>query len=337
VAALDENRRRAEVLVGYLRGQEAAKVAARAARWLEAHVGRALGPGPGRTGRPTGNSPRAGTSLVPDQRAGEFRQIARWALLEPDPEVVRLVDGGRSRREVLLRIASRTPVPSTNGRRRAVVAQAEEEEEGPLCWRPLDGAARVDNADFRDYLPSMPSRTVDLIITDPPYARDSLHLVRSLAAEARRLLTPNGLLLMWSGKVHLDEAMDALGEHLRYGWTFALLLPGVNNRIVSRRMSDQWKPVLAYSSGSFPQVWPWGGDVLTSPNAQQGDLAWAQSVEPAQELIERFTAPNALVLDPMCGTGAFGEAALACGRRFLGVEVAADRAEAAMGRLALPA
>ena len=39
------------------------------------------------------------------------------------------------------------------------------------------------------------------------------------------------------------------------------------------------------------------------------------------DVIERFTAAGSLVLDPFCGAGTTGVAALAVGRRFVGIDI----------------
>lgn len=41
--------------------------------------------------------------------------------------------------------------------------------------------------------------SVDLIFTDPPYARKSLYLYEQLAAESMRLLKPGGFVLAMTG------------------------------------------------------------------------------------------------------------------------------------------
>lgn len=64
-----------------------------------------------------------------------------------------------------------------------------------------------------------------------------------------------------------------------------------------------------------------------------------QRVHPTQkplalmrELIEAFTAEGELILDPFCGSGTTGVAALQLGRRFIGIEIDSEHARTATRR-----
>lgn len=52
------------------------------------------------------------------------------------------------------------------------------------------------------------------------------------------------------------------------------------------------------------------------------------------DLLEDFTDPDDIVLDPFCGSGTTGVAAVKLGRRFIGVELDEAHAESARGRIA---
>jgi site-specific DNA-methyltransferase (adenine-specific) len=56
-------------------------------------------------------------------------------------------------------------------------------------------------------------------------------------------------------------------------------------------------------------------------------------VSALQPLIEAFCPPGGLVLDPFAGSGSTGEAALRCGRRFVGIELDPTYHAAAVERL----
>lgn len=187
------------------------------------------------------------------------------------------------------------------------------------------------HGDFRDRLESMEDGSVDLIVTDPPYPKEDLPLYSDLAKVAARLLGPRGIAFVWTGQIYLPEVIDRLSEHLRYGWTFALLLPGSGARIMGRHIVQGWKPVLAFTVGTWPSG-EWGDDVLVSPAVDKTDYEWQQNAAPARRLIERYSPPDGLVVDPFLGVGSFGAAAVEAGRRFVGVELDAERFAVARDR-----
>lgn len=191
---------------------------------------------------------------------------------------------------------------------------------------------RLWHGDFRDRLTELDAGTVDLIVTDPPYPKDDLPLYSDLGKTAASLLGPRGILFVWTGQIFLPEVIDRLREHLTYGWTFALQLPGSGSRIMGRHIIQAWKPVLAFTVGTWPSG-EWGDDWLVSPAREKTDYDWQQNGAPAQRLIERYSAPDALIVDPFLGVGSFGAATLAAGRRFVGVELDAGRFEQANERL----
>jgi len=201
-----------------------------------------------------------------------------------------------------------------------------------LAGDTTKGDISVLHGDFRDRLYNLPDGSVDLIITDPPYPEEFLPLWTDLAEQAARLLGPRGILFAWSGKIFLPEVMNRLGSHLTYGWVFKLDLPGANSRIMGRHLRQTWKPVLAYTTGTWPSN-EWGDDSLVSPQVSKDDYEWEQNPDPARELIERYSPAGGLVVDPFLGVGTFGEAARDLGRRFIGVELDAERTVTATERI----
>lgn len=189
------------------------------------------------------------------------------------------------------------------------------------------------HGDFRDRLTALEPGSVDLIVTDPPYPKEDLPLWHDLGEIAGKLLAPRGILFAWSGQLFLPEVIrlvEAAG--MTYGWTFALQLPGSGSRILGRHIIQAWKPVLGFSTGTWPSG-EWGDDWLISPEPVKTDYEWQQNGAPAQRLIERYCPPGGLVVDPFMGIGTFGQAARAVGRRFVGVELDARRFQTAQENL----
>ena len=173
-------------------------------------------------------------------------------------------------------------------------------------------------ADFRGV--HLAPNSVDLIFTDPPYDEESLSLWDDLSLYASHILKPSGLLVAYTGHAFLPRAMSALGTWLDYHWTIATVYAKGDLRFWSKRVWNSWKPLLVYANGQ-PDT-DWFCDLLTADGADDKALHdWQQPLHEAAQVIERFTKPGDLVLDPMCGAGTIPIAAAQLGRRAVGIEV----------------
>ena len=208
------------------------------------------------------------------------------------------------------------------------------------------GSLTLLHGDCNERLLELEAGSVDLILTDPPYPKDELPRWTDLGRLAKRLLGPRGILFAWSGQLWLPEVFDRLRglepdedgnwrrtwEGLNYGWTWLLRLPGSHSRVPARHIMQAWKPILAFTAGTWPAL-EWYDDELVSPKPQKGEYEWSQNLEPARILIERYAPAGGLILDPFLGVGSFGAAAAGKGLRFVGVELDAERFEAARRNL----
>ena len=77
------------------------------------------------------------------------------------------------------------------------------------------------------------------------------------------------------------------------------------------------------------------GDVVRSEGNDKRFHHWGQSESGMAALVERFTRPGDLVLDPFCGGGTTGVVALALNRRFVGIDINPDCIEQTKARLLL--
>jgi len=251
--------------------------------------------------------------------AGQWKQLAdNWAWLWPE-RIAPAENPARVTRAACLRYVAERTAPT--------------DVDLPADWQSGDGHIRLLAGDFRERLGELPDDSVSLILTDPPYPNEALPLWSDLAKHAERILSPQGYMLSMSGKIHLDEVMGRLSEHLKYRWIFNWPLPGSNSRIMAYNIRQTWKPVLCYTTGSFYRRDPLPDTIPTS-SPEKGLDDWQQQAHPARWLIERLSPPDGLVVDPFLGTGSFGVAALLAGRRFIGVELRPDRFQAATERLA---
>jgi site-specific DNA-methyltransferase (adenine-specific) len=191
--------------------------------------------------------------------------------------------------------------------------------------------------DFRTVLEDLDPGSVDFVFTDPPYSRDGMPLYSDLGRLAARVLRPGGLLIAYSGHAHLPAVLDALGEHLAYQWTCAIVYRDGHAALPWRHLRVGWKPLVLFARPPV-SAGPWCSDTVVSDAASAAKTlhAWQQSPDPARYYIRRLTEPGALVCDPFVGAGTTAVVALALGRRFVGAEldpetyaVARQRIEAA--------
>lgn len=221
--------------------------------------------------------------------------------------------------------------------RREAERKEQEARQTVMADVPVDASGEgwsLLHGDFRERLESIPDGTVDLILTDPPYPREFLHLWGDLAKHAARVLAPQGVLVGMTGQIMLPEVLELLGRHLHYGWCYCQPLPGANSRIMARHTLQAWKPWVAYSNGPWPSGRiDWHEDMLEPSERTKSVFRWEQDGGPAGYLIEVLSPKGGSVLDPFAGSGAYGVEALRRDRKFIGCEMDADRFSKASERL----
>ncbi len=196
----------------------------------------------------------------------------------------------------------------------------------------VDGRIKLHHGEFQDELDYVDSGSVDLILTDPPYLAHHVPLYAELAAFAARVLKPGGLLVAYSGQYHLPAVMEHLATHLRYVWTGALVMPGLNVQVRPRGVFTITKPVLMYSNGEYHPPF-WFRDTFISTAHEKDAHDWQQPIDASRFFIEQLSRPDWLVCDPFLGAGTNAVAALERGRRFIGCDVDAAAVAATLERL----
>lgn len=202
--------------------------------------------------------------------------------------------------------------------REIVMAPVVVDASGP-GWRLLSG-------DFRDRLMELPAGCVDLIITDPPYPNEFLPLYGDLSKVAQHLLTDDGICVVMTGQIHLDEVMQLMAQHLNYGWMYCQPLIGANSRILARQIMQSWKPWVAFTKNKWPSGRiDWHPDMLAQGARNKDQYRWQQDATPAEMLAIELCPEGGTICDPFMGVGTYGTMALKVGRQFVGVEMDAER------------
>ena len=238
----------------------------------------------------------------------------------------------------------------------------------------LEGRSRwcVVTGDALDIIPSLPAGCVGAVITDPPYSsggqfrgdRTRKTLEKYVQSDSSQQYTGSDFsgdnrdqrsflawCALWLSACH-SAAMPGAVLSCFIDWR---QLPVMTDAIqcggwVWRNLATWWKPGVRMQRGRFSgsaeyvvygsRGVPMDGlsspqNVLSCPTMASDDrehiaekpievVKWAMSVAVA----------DALILDPFCGSGTTGVAAIKTGRRFIGIEIDPGYADIARRRIA---
>ena len=190
---------------------------------------------------------------------------------------------------------------------------------------------------FEELSQELPDESIDHIVTDPPYPYKFIELWSTLGEVASRVLRPGGFCVALSPHYHLPECIKRVGEHLSYYWLCVLEQPGTTNKVMNRDIIARFKPILVYYKPEMPKIKTLVKDVFVSPEPEKtgkNKQQWEQSLPAFKDIIEAFTEPKQLILDPFAGYGTTLLAAKETKRRCLGYEIDEDNYKNAFERLA---
>src|SRR5271166_3117778 len=131
-----------------------------------------------------------------------------------------------------------------------------EQDGRELTRLKAESASRVSHkykircCDMRDL--TLPAGSVDAVITDPPYAHESLHLYEWLAEKSLVWLKPGGLLFAMAGGCFIPEVLNRLTiDGLTFHWMFCWSFGDRITQIHPRHVITRWKPVIAMVKGTY--------------------------------------------------------------------------------------
>jgi len=175
---------------------------------------------------------------------------------------------------------------------------------------------------------------VDVIITDPPYPYEFIECWDKLSKVADHVLKPGGLCIAMSGQLYLPEVMERMSKHLVYYWTLGLLGFGPKQIVHPVNVQCGWKPILVYQKAPKKKSSYAIYDMIeTAERPEKSDHEWQQSLSIYETLVERFSEPGQVVLDPFAGAGTTLLACKNLKRKCIGVELNKDMETVIKGRL----
>lgn len=176
--------------------------------------------------------------------------------------------------------------------------------------------------------------SVDLIFTDPPYAKEFHFCYEWLAQEASRVLKPNGFLIAYTGPYWKDVVMGYFNTHLQYFYDF-VLIHGDTSILWPRKIVSGYKSLLCYhllGAKPLPRMNVLGKFSTSSQDKRFHN--WGQSELEARYYIDCFTKEEELVVDYFLGAGTTAEVCKRLNRNFVGFEKDAQTFLLAQSRLA---
>lgn len=209
---------------------------------------------------------------------------------------------------------------------------------------PPDITDTVITGDCTAVLQNFPSESIDLVLTDPPYLacyrpRDGRTVtndandawLRPAFGELFRVLRRNAICVSFYGWPAADLFLSAFKE--------AGFRP-VSHLCFTKAYSSFRGYTLAHHEVAYVLA---KGEPRKPQSPTPDVIPWrytGNKMHPTQKpvsvlmpLVNSFSGPGALVLDPFCGSGSSLIAARNCGRKFCGIEIDEAYADAARQRL----
>lgn len=202
---------------------------------------------------------------------------------------------------------------------------------------------KVHNADCLDFMRKLPGKSVDIVITDPPYGiNENWKRQRSRSHKG----VEAGLYPEWDwdskklDSLYLFELVRISKKQIIFGGqNYSDNLPPNYGWIVwdKDNTGDFSHCELAYTSflnGIRKFKWRWNG--MLQENMKNKEIRQHPTQKPLPLMlwiIQNFTEPTDIIFDPFLGSGTTAVAAKQLGRNFIGVEINPEYCKIAKERL----
>ncbi len=219
---------------------------------------------------------------------------------------------------------------------KAAIRELRNEKAARKVKTAKDELVEVRLGDFVEIAKDIPDGSVDIIITDPPYPHEFIGCWSQLSEVASRILKPHGFCIAYSGKLHLDQCMARMGEHLSFYWQI-VFMQTVMPTIHPRRVNTKYKPILVFQnvpSGQKVRAHErYFIDVIEGEKVEKDAHEWQQSADGVEKLIDIFTNVNDLIFEPFSGGGTTALVARQMNRRCIACEIDKKAHEGSIARV----
>jgi len=217
--------------------------------------------------------------------------------------------------------------------RTGVAARTRPSPTNPPAAHPLAPFLnRITHGDCFELLSTLPTASVDLVVTDPPYLvkyttlegrraypnDDSPWWLKPVFRELYRVLKPNTFCVSFYGWAKADHFLQAWNEAGFQPVGHLVWIKHYVSRVTFTRACHDAAYLLAKGNPPKPSQpprdvfqWEWAGNELHPAQ---------KPVMVMKPLIQSFSKRGDIVLDPFAGSGTTGVAARECGRQFVLIE-----------------
>lgn len=205
--------------------------------------------------------------------------------------------------------------------------------------------------DCLEVMKRIPDKSVDLIVTDPPYKTTSRGNAGNSGGMLQKQINKRGQVFNFNNVRISDYAnefyrilkeqthcyvmtnhknlIEMLNEFTKLGFVFTKsLIWEKGNKIMGQYYMSQFEYVLFFRKGKAKKINHCGtSDILSVPNIKQKDVNnknlhdTEKPVELMSILIRNSSKENDIVLDPFMGIGSTGVACKNLNRNFIGIEL----------------
>ena len=205
---------------------------------------------------------------------------------------------------------------------------------------PID---TIIQGDCLEVMKGIPDKSVDLILTDPPYGLnkgkiendESLDCWISSIKECHRILKDDAFYLSFSGILDIPEILKELVKYFNMKWINILY---INNGMVRANVGfSTYIPLLVMEKGKAKltsQMRDLMEKSTTSDEMKRRSHPYQKDIDFVAYQIEHMSIPGDIVFDPFIGSGTTAVAAKRTGRHFIGIELSPEYCEIARKRIA---
>jgi len=188
-----------------------------------------------------------------------------------------------------------------------------------------DDSVCIIHGDCRDVVSQLSEKSIDLVLTDPPYPREFGYTYNYLADYCPRVMTRGASLITIVGHYAIPEVLDKFKGKLKYRWMFCMAqFDGIHARM-AMGIEVVWKPCLWFVKEAYPQGRGFivdGFQVNGKGGQEKKNHKWEQDTSWAKFFVGKLArGDNDIILDPFLGSGTTALVARELGRKCIGIEL----------------